>query len=111
MSKTTAGVTRITTTAQTTGIWVRIEREHSPADVWIGPYPSVDAATAAMNEAPVIQGLCETDCIECYVEDTSLTMGDAPLTLHCDECGAQPGEPCRVDCTAAVSGALALLGA
>lgn len=95
----TAGLTHVTSSAQTTGIWVRIERQHSPADVWIGPYPSIEAATQAMNGSLLIQALCEQDCLECFVEDTSQAMSDDPITLDCEECGAPAGEPCRVYCT------------
>ena len=97
------GSTKVTTRPQTHGTWVLIEREHD-ADLWVGPYSSAAAAEVAMNDSALIAGLCEEDCLECYVHTCSDDTDD-PLTRPCDECGASPAEPCRPDCTAEAASA------
>lgn len=48
-----------------TPTWVVIEREHG-APLALGPYPDAPAAEHAMDEAPLVQGLCEEDATDCY---------------------------------------------
>lgn len=50
--------------ATTDGHWVLIERENNP-DALVGPYPDEAAAVLAMEEALLIDGLCEEDSLDC----------------------------------------------
>ena len=47
--------------------WVYIQRDHSDTDLAVGPYPDQESATLAMNEALLITGFCEEDCLDCWI--------------------------------------------
>lgn len=52
--------------------WARIEREHHP-DALVGPYLTVADAEWALENALLIAGLCEEDCLDAYVERVQIS--------------------------------------
>lgn len=47
--------------------WIRIEREHSK-NAFVGPYKDEAQAEHAMNNALLIDGICEEDALDAYIE-------------------------------------------
>ncbi len=52
------------TDGDTEAWWILINRQYS-ADLLVGPYDDQPAAEHAMNNAPLIDGFCEDDCLDC----------------------------------------------
>lgn len=61
--------------------FVHIERDNDP-DVLIGPYPTGDAAEQALNHALLVQGLCEEDASDCYIEPIDVCLIDRANPDH-----------------------------
>ena len=58
-----------------TAWWVRIDRDHH-LDALVGPYADQAQADRAMQDALLIDGLCQEDCLDAY------TTQDQPTDLH-----------------------------
>ena len=58
--------------AGSTPHWIYIQRQYGP-DLFIGPYPSDAVAAHAMEDALLIDGFCEEDCLDCFVTTDSPT--------------------------------------
>lgn len=48
--------------------WIVVEKQWE-ADEMYGPYETEEVAYHAMNWSTTIQGTCEEDCLECYLEE------------------------------------------
>lgn len=48
--------------------WIYIEREDK-TDLMVGPYPTIEAAAHAMNNALLVDALCEENCVDCYTTE------------------------------------------
>jgi len=87
--------------------WVVVERERGPA-LAVGPYATERDAVHAMENALLIDGLCEEDCTDCYTapgddlptgadigridpDDVDHTAADVERDLWCAECGTRTG--------------------
>lgn len=49
--------------------WVVIVHEHTERDTFVGPFHTLERAKLSMQDSSYVQGLCEEDCIDCYVND------------------------------------------
>lgn len=48
--------------------WIVVARERANTDLIVGPYPDEAAARFAMENAPLIEDLCQRDCIDCWIQ-------------------------------------------
>jgi len=61
------------------GLWVRIEREGQ--DLMVGPYPDEESATLAMEQSLLIDGFCEEDAVDCFIDSGQPTDADEQVII------------------------------
>lgn len=75
--------------------WVYLQREVHP-DMFIGPFPTQEAAALCMEQSTLVEGECEEDCTDCFTTtDVPPTGVDVVLVDHSDphQTGAPIPEP------------------
>lgn len=60
--------------------WVFIERQYGP-DLMVGPYATVDLAADACQDALLIDGLVEEDCLDCFTTADQPTPDDEQVLI------------------------------
>ncbi|OCI32874.1 hypothetical protein [Oerskovia enterophila] len=65
------------------GLWVRIEREGQ--DLMVGPYPDDETANRAMQDSLLIDGFCEEDALDCYIDDGQPTDADDQVIVNLND--------------------------
>lgn len=63
------------------GVWIRIERENSDQDLTVGPYPDEESAEKALEDSLLIDGFCEEDCLDAYVDTDQPTEDDEQVIV------------------------------
>lgn len=59
--------------------WVVLQRGDGQMS-WFGPYPSEESAQRSMDDSLLIEGECQTDCTDCFVQDGQ-PGSDAEVTV------------------------------